>query len=309
LIRDNIVKTGFQVFQQQLISPSKLGVSSRQVNYWIENTLLPFASAQSTMENPLAEEQLNSFSKPNHKWVRLNLAEAVWACIVKQLFQFKVPLVTIQDLTKKVWQTPREEKYADKVFNYHIKCNPYSLKEEDINMLKYHLADDDLMEHHFRTFINPFTDMVKNALYRSKIPYTMLYVPDTNDFEFYYGNKSLITDLSSAYVQKPMISIPIIPIIAKVLEVDYFNRKIKKLDYLTDIEKKVRDVVVFKRPKVVDIALGEQNINLVTVTEQHKNKEELSKYILFNKIEKGSTLMVKLRNNDHYVLTLIKQKK
>lgn len=309
MTRDNINKIGFTIFQDRLISPSQLGISSRQINYWIENTILPFASLHQTIEKSLVEEAIHSPEEPKHRWVKLNLAQAVWVCIVKQLFQFKVPLDTLQELAKNVWHGPRVEKYADKVFKYHISVNPHSLSTDDINGLQDHLGDENLMEYHFRTFINPFTDMVKNALYRSKIPYTMLYVPETNDYTFYYGDKSLITDLSSVYVQNPMISVPIAPIIAKVLQVDFFNRKHKTLDYLTDIERQIREIVVFKRPKNVEIALGKQDVDLITVTEQHKTREQLAQYILSNKIQKGSKLVVDVRPNGNYKITLVKKRK
>jgi hypothetical protein len=122
---------------------------------------------------------------------------------------------------------------------------------------------------------------------------------------FAVGGTELILDLSSVYMQHPMISLPMAPIIAKVLAVDFGNEK-KDLTYLTDIEKQIRDIVVFKRPKLIEIAFEEQLISTITVTEQHKTREALARYILENKIAKGSKLLIDIRSQDNYKLTLIK---
>lgn len=105
-------------------------------------------------------------------------------------------------------------------------------------------------------------------------------------------------------MQHPMISLPIVPIISRVLAVDFGNEK-KDLPYLNDIEKQIRDIVVFKRPKVIEIAFEENHIKPITVTEKHKSREELARYILDHKIAKGSKLLIDIRSQENYKLTLI----
>ncbi|MCK8482195.1 hypothetical protein [Psychroserpens algicola] len=307
MTRETINTIGFEIFRERLISPSKLGISSRQINYWIHNAIVPFVSIQETTSKTVIEPQPNSSKNSKQKWIRLNLAEAVWVSLVKELFKFKIPLATIKELAYKVWQEPREQKYADEVFKYHINNNPNNLQDSDLKSLANHLDDELLMEHHYRTIINPFTDMVKSTLYRNSIPYTMLYVPETNNYEFYYGDKSLIVDLSSVYIQKPMISLPIIPIVSKVLSINYNDKKNKDLHYLTNVERQIRDIVVFKRPKVVEIAFEDNQINPIVITEKHQSREQLAEYILYNKIKKGSKLLIDIRSSGNYKITLIKK--
>jgi hypothetical protein len=295
------------VFELRDINPSQLDVSSRQINYWIHNIVVPFTSKPEVDQtNKISEaEEINS---KKTKWVRLNLSQAVWVSIVNELFKFNVPLSTMQELAYKVWQQPRVDCYADEVFQYHIDKNSLKIPLVEVDKLKSHLRDEQLMEHHFRTIINPFTNMVKSAIYnRSKIPHTLLYIPDTNDYEFKYGDTSLIVDLGSIYLQKPMISIPITPIIAKVLLVDFDNKKKKDLDYLTNVERQIRDIVVFKRPKVVEIAFEDEQIKPIVVTEKHQSREQLAEYILNNKIKKGSKLLIDIRSSENYKITLIKK--
>jgi hypothetical protein len=104
-----------------------------------------------------------------------------------------------------------------------------------------------------------------------------------------------------------MISIPIVPILSRILLQEYDNKKIKDLKYLSSIEKQIRDIVVFKRPKAVEIAFQDGNINTIVVTEEHKSREQLAEYILKNKIKKGSKLLIDIRSNDHYKITVIKK--
>lgn len=302
-----IIELGNIVYDERDISPAQLDVTSRQINYWLDKAVVPFVKKQQPIDNLPKEIDLINDKKDSTKtkWIRLNLSQAVWVCIVKELLSFGVSIESLAELALSVWQKPREDKYADKVFKNHIKNNKQHLSEETINYLKHALTDELLMEHHFRTIINPFTDMIKSTLLRETFPHSMLYVSETNDYEFFEGDEDLILSLGSIYLKHPMICLPIAPIISKVLVVDFGNEK-KDLHYLTHIEKQIRDIVVFKRPKVVELAFEDNHIKPITVTEQHKSREELARYILEHKIAKGSKLLIDIRAKDNYKLTLIK---
>ncbi len=301
-----IIELGNNIYNERDISPAQLGVTSRQINYWIDKAVVPFVEKQ----QPKATENkkrntLNIKTENKTKWIRLNLSQAVWVCIVKELLSFGVSIEQLAELAKSVWQKPREDKYADNVFSSHINNNIHQISNENINLIKKTLADELLMEHHFRTIINPFTDMVKSAFKRETLPHSMLYVSETNDYDFIIGGNKLILDLGSVYLKHPMICLPMAPIISKVLAVDFGNEK-KDLTYLTHIEKQIRDIVVFKRPKIIEIAFEAEHIKPITLTEQHKSREALARYILENKIAKGSKLLIDIRSQDNYKLTLIK---
>ena len=301
-----ITELGNNIYNESDISPAQLNVTSRQINYWIDRAVIPFVEKQQPNEidykkrNPLKTKKENKT-----KWIRLNLSQAVWVCIVKELLSFGVSIEQLAELTDSVWQKPRENKYADSVFKSHIKNNIHQISDENINQLKSTLTDEILMERYFRTIINPFTDMVKSAFKREALPHSMLYVPKTNDYNFAIGGNELILDLASLYLKHPMICLPMAPIISKVLAVDFGNEK-KDLTYLTNIEKQIRDIVVFKRPKVIEIAFEAEHIKPITLSEQHKSREALARYILENKIAKGTKLLIDIRSQDNYKLTLIK---
>ncbi|MCF8273334.1 MAG: hypothetical protein K9I95_05845 [Flavobacteriaceae bacterium] len=307
MTESEIIELGNSVFDERDISPAQLNVTSRQINYWLDKALLPFVQKQQPKED--TEKESNYLITENNdtktKWIRLNLSQAVWVCIVKELLSFGVSIDQLAELANSVWKKPRQDKYADSVFDYHIKNNIHKLSEEKITFLKDALRDELLMEHYFRTIINPFTDMIKSVFKRETLPHSILYIPETNDYKFVTGGTELILDLSSIYMQHPMICLPLAPIISKVLAVDFGNEK-KDLTYLTNIEKQIRDIVVFKRPKVIEIAFEEHHIKPITLTEEHKSREALARYILENKIAKGSKLLIDIRSQDNYKLTLIK---
>jgi hypothetical protein len=301
-----IIALGNNIYNESDISPAQLGVTSRQINYWIDKAVVPFVEKQQPKEVENKKKDTLKTKKENKtKWIRLNLSQAVWVCIIKELLSFGASIEQLAELAESVWQKPRENKYADSVFKSHIKNNIHQISNENINQIKSYLTDERLMEHHLRTIINPFTDMLKSAFNREALPHSMLYVPKTNDYNFAIGGNELILDLAGVYLKHPMICLPMAPIISKVLAVDFGNEK-KELTYLTDIEKQIRDIVVFKRPKVIEIAFEGEHIRPITLTEQHKSREALARYILENKIAKGSKLLIDIRSQDNYKLTLIR---
>ena len=301
-----IIELGNNIYNERDISPAQLGVTSRQINYWIDKAVVPFVEKQQPKEvENKKKDTLKTKKEKKTKWIRLDLSQAVWVSIVKELLSFGVSIEQLAELAKSVWQKPRENKYADSVFRAHINNKIHEISDKNINILKKNLADETQMENYYRTIINPFTDMVKSAFKRETLPHSMLYVSETNDYNFVNGSNKLILDLGSVYLKHPMICLPMAPIISKVLAVDFGNEK-KDLTYLTHIEKQIRDIVVFKRPKVIEIAFEAEHIKPITLTEQHKSREALARYILENKIAKGSKLLIDIRSQDNYKLTLIR---
>ena len=307
---NNLITLGNIVFESKHFNPSQLTISSRQINYWIANDLVPFTeNIEQKLEKDPSSSELAKTGKGTGKWVRLDITQSVWVSIINELFKFRVSMDAMKQLTYQIWQKPRENKYADEVFKYHLNNNPKGLNKDQLDQLKSHLQNEEVMEHYFRTIINPFTDMVKSAVMRKGIPHSLLYVPESFDYAFHYGDKTLITDLGSAYIENPMVSIPLRPILSKVLLTDFENKKRINLEYLNNVERQIRDIVVFKRPKVVEIAFQDKRNEAFVVTEEHKSRQQLAKYILQNKIKKGSKLLIDIRSNENYKITLIKSEK
>ena len=214
MIENEVKKIGDILFDERDISPSQLkDVTSRQINYWIENAIVPFVQNYQLLDNDTSADK-NYFEKGDkptkNRWVRLNLAQAVWVSIVKELLSFGVSIENLKDLARKVWHEPREDKYADDIFKKHIKHNRLGLSAESIEGLKLHLKDEIIMNNYFRTIINPFTEMIKSVILRKGHPHSLLYIPETKEFEFFAGNNDLILKLGSTYLEHSIICLPII---------------------------------------------------------------------------------------------------
>lgn len=301
--RQQIIELGNKIYDLSEINPSRLNITSRRINYWIGKDLMPFTQKQEP-ESEMA--QLDS--KKQRKWVRLSLAHATWACIIDELLNYNIPLERLQKLTENVWQRPRVEKYADRVLNVHIEKNPEGLSERYLQILRDSLQDETLM-YFIRMKLNPFTDAIKSAFTSRELPHSFLYAPESNSHALHIGDKALMLELGSRFLQSTMICIPLVPILAKVIEAEFSDERKTDLYYLNSIERQIRDIVVFKKPKEVVIAFENDSIRPIIVTEQHKTREQLARYILENKIKKGSKLLIDIRSNGNYKITLIQTQK
>ena len=297
-----IIEFGQKVFDTNLINPSVLNITSRRINYWIDKKLMPFTERQEVSTKKMQYDR-----KSERKWVRLSLAQSVWAYIIDELLSYKISLEKLEKLTEDVWQKPRVERYADKVLKNHIDKNPVGLSEKSLQELISFLQDEMHMENYIRTIINPFTDAIKSAFTKRELPHSLLYAPESNSHAFHYGDQALILDLGSKFMQSTMICIPLVPIMARVMASEFNDERKTDLYYLNNIERQIRDIVVFKKPKEVVIAFENDSIKPITVTEQHKTREKLARYILENKIKKGSKLLIDIRSSGNYKITLIQK--
>ena len=297
-----IIELGQKVFDTNLINPSVLNITSRRINYWIEKKLMPFTERQE-----ISTKKMQYDRKSERKWVRLSLAQSVWAYILDELLSYKISLEKLEKLTENIWQKPRVERYADKVLKNHIDKNPVGLSEKSLQELISFLQDEMHMENYIRTIINPFTDAIKSAFTKRELPLSLLYAPESNSHAIHSGDQALILDLGSKFMQSTMICIPLVPIMARVMASEFNDERKTDLYYLNNIERQIRDIVVFKKPKEVVIAFENDSIKPITVTEQHKTREKLARYILENKIKKGSKLLIDIRSSGNYKITLIQK--
>jgi hypothetical protein len=263
---------------------------------------MPFTERQE-----ISTKKMQYDRKSERKWVRLSLAQSVWACIIDELLSYKISLEKLEKLTENVWQKPRVERYADKVLKNHIDKNPVGLSEKSLQKLISFLQDEMHMENYIRTIINPFTDAIKSAFTKRELPHSLLYAPESNSHAIHSGDQALILDLGSKFMQSTMICIPLVPIMARVMASEFNDERKTDLYYLNNIERQIRDIVVFKKPKEVVIAFENDSIKPITVTEQHKTREKLARYILENKIKKGSKLLIDIRSSGNYKITLIQK--
>lgn len=272
-------------FYEKFLLPKDLGLKSRQVSYWRDNKIIPY------------------FFGISQKHGLMNIPEAVWIMIVKDLTDMGISTEKLKILSYKVWNVPKDEKYADQVILQKIDSKNSGLSDMAKKILADMLKDEKVMDT-LRDELNHFTDMLKSCIGNLNTPHFMIYSPLTDEHVFLTNNNEQYLKLSSLTFKHPIISIPIIDKVSKIISID-LNIKDKSLEYLSELENQIREIVLFKKPKVVEIAFENGNIKTRKITEKHVKQEELADFFLRNKIPKGTKLLIDPRSQDNYKLTLI----
>ena len=272
-------------FYEKYILPKDLGLKLRQVSYWRENKVIPY------------------FFETHQKHGRMNIPEAIWMMILKELSDIGISTEKLKILSYQVWNVPKKNKYADQVILKYIHSKKPLLSETGKVSLRDTLANEMVMDT-LREEINQYTDMLKSCIANISQPHCMVYSPLTNEHSFLVNDGVLVKKLGSLTFDYPLISIPILGKLSKIISID-LNIKHKNLDYLSDLENQIREIVLFKKPKIVEIAFDDGHIKPRVITEKHVKQVELADFFLKNKIPKGSKLLIDPRSQHNYKLTLI----
>lgn len=264
--------------------PKDINISSRQINYWKERKIIPFF-----------EKEKKGF---------MNMAEALWLMIINELSKIGIDSKKLEKLSYDIWEKPFYEKYADKVFEYHLNKKGDSLSNEDKGWLKHFLENEHIMVDVFRRVINPFTDCIKDSLISNRTLYSFIYCPNKEEFIFSKSGLQLNSDLNNIFYGETIISIPFLPHLSKLigLEIDKINDDI---EYLTNVENIIRRTLVYDKPKLMEIeVLVDGKKKICKITESHKKSEELANFFLNTKLPNGSKVTIETRSQGNYKVTV-----
>lgn len=259
------------------------GLTARQVSFWKSKQIVPF----------LVKDQKGF----------LNIPEVLWLLIVNELAEIGLDTKRIANLASDIWKKPLEEKYADKVLERELKTNK-ELDDLDKNWIKHFLSFEPIMDTVFRKEINPFTDAIKTCLFEKSNLISLIYCPRTGEHFFNLNSVSLTSDLNNLCFRKSLISIPLVPLLEKVVGFQIQKRE-ADLDYLSSLENQLRRVLFFDRPKLLEIELEKEGgLKVFTITEQHKKAEELAKFFLNNKLPVGAKILIESRAQGNFKVTI-----
>lgn len=266
--------------------PKDLNISSRQINYWKGKLVLPFFS----------NEKKRGY---------MSFSEAFWMLIVNELSNIGVNSKKIEALSENIWVKPLKEKYADKVFKEHLKSNKDYLTEEDREAIQSFLDNDMLMHDLFRKSTNPFTDTLKKSLIDKEV-YSFYYFPNNESFLFSSSGRKYNEEINNLYYGQTAIVIPYLPLLKLLLGIDIELDKNKlDLEYLSYIENQIRRLLIFDKPKLIELELYQDNkIKIYKITESHKRAEELADFILKSNLPEGAKLEIHKRSQDNYKVTI-----
>ena len=269
---------------QRFTLPKYFGISPRMVTYWKTKEVLPFFDAG--------------------KKAKMNVPQALWLCLVDELSAFGINTTKLAELAKMVWLEPREKGYFKSKLEKHIAF----LKKQkvvDSTLVGYESILKDSLRLHFHGMeINPFSDAIVDSILLDKKPMSFYYFPKTGEYHIRDGNKAITEKFLEMINYKAYMCIPLMPFIEQIVSVE-FQRVKKDIAYLSQIENQIREIIMFKSPKYIELLIDNDNIKPLIIREDHKKVKQLADFFLNNKLPKTARLLIEPRAQDNYKLTIL----
>ena len=272
------------LLEQRFTLPKYFGISPRMVTYWKTKEVLPFFDAG--------------------KKGKMNVPQALWLCLVHGLSAFGINTTKLAELAKMVWLEPREKGYFKSKLEKHIAFLKKQ-KVADSSLGGYEsILNDPLLLHFHGMEINPFSDAVIDSILIDKKPMSFYYFPKTGEYHIRDGNKAITEKFLEMINDKAYMCIPLMPFIEQIVSVE-FERVNKDIAYLSQIENQIREIIMFKSPKYIELLIDNDNIKPLIIREDHKKAKQLAEFFLNNKLPKTARLLIEPRAQDNYKLTIL----
>ena len=269
---------------QRFTLPKYFGVSPRMVTYWKTKEVLPFFDAG--------------------KKAKMNVPQALWLCLVDELSAFGINTTKLAELAKMVWDEPRKKGYFKSKLERHIIfLKKQKVVDSTLKDFEFILNDSRLLHFHGME-INPFSDAVIDSILIDKKPMSFYYFPKTGEYHIRDGNKAITEKFLEMINDKAYMCIPLMPFIEQIVSVE-FEKVNKDIAYLSQIENQIREIVMFKSPKYIELLIDNDNIKPLIIREDHKKAKQLAEFFLNNKLPKTARLLIEPRAQDNYKLTIL----
>ena len=272
------------LMDQRYTLPKYFGVSSRMVTYWKSKVVLPFFDTG--------------------KKGKMNVPQALWLCLIQELSTFGINTTKLAELAKMVWDEPREKGYFKSKLEKHIAfLKKQNIVDSSLKGFEFILNDSRLLSTHGME-INPFSDAVIDSILVDKKPMSFYYFPKTGEYHIRDGNKAITEKFLEMINDKAYMCIPLMPFIEQIVSVE-FQRVKKDIAYLSQIENQIREIIMFKSPKYIELLVDNDNIKPLIIREDHKKAKQLADFFLNNKLPKTARLLIEPRAQDNYKLTIL----
>jgi hypothetical protein len=272
------------LMDQRYTLPKYFGVSSRMVTYWKSKVVLPFFDTG--------------------KKGKMNVPQALWVCLIQELSTFGINTTKLAELAKMVWDEPREKGYFKSKLEKHIAfLKKQNIVDSSLKDFEFILNDSNLLHFHGME-INPFSDAIIDSILVDKKPMSFYYFPKTGEYHIRDGNKAITEKFLDLINDKAYMCIPLMPFIEQIVSVE-FQRVKKDIAYLTQIENQIREIIMFKSPKYIELLVDNDNIKPLIIREDHKKAKQLADFFLNNKLPKTARLLIEPRAQDNYKLTIL----
>ena len=272
------------LMDQRYTLPKYFGISPRMVTYWKAKVVLPFFDTG--------------------KKSKMNVPQALWVCLIQELSEFGINTTKLAELAKMVWHEPRKKGYFKSKLEKHIALlEKQKNVDSSVEVLKS-ILNDPLLLHFHGMEINPFTDAVIECILVDKKPMSFYYFPKTGEYHIRDGNKAITEKFLDLINDKAYMCIPLMPFIEQIVSVE-FQRVKKDITYLNQIENQIREIIMFKSPKYIELLVDNDNIKPLIIREDHKKARQLADFFLNNKLPKTARLLIEPRAQDNYKLTIL----
>lgn len=272
------------LMEQRYTLPKHFGISPRMVTYWKAKAVLPFFDSG--------------------KKAKMNVPQALWVCLVQELSTFGIHTGKLAELAKMVWNEPREKGYFKSRLEKHIALLKRQ-KTVDPSLEVFESILNDPNQLHFHSMeINPFTDAVIDSILVDKRPMSFYYFPKTGEYHIRDGNGAITEELLGLISDRAYMCIPLMPFIEKIVSVE-FQRVNRDLAYLTQIENQIREIIMFRSPKYIELLVDDDSIKPLIIREDHKKGDELADFLLNNKLPKTARLLIEPRAQGNYKMTIL----
>ena len=272
------------LMDQRYTLPKYFGISPRMVTYWKSKVVLPFFDTG--------------------KKSKMNVPQALWVCLIQELSEFGINTTKLAELAKMVWHEPRKKGYFKSKLEKHIALlEKQKNVDSSVEVLKS-ILNDPLLLHFHGMEINPFTDAVIECILVDKKPMSFYYFPKTGEYHIRDGNKAITEKFLDLINDKAYMCIPLMPFIEQIVSVE-FQRVKKDIAYLSQIENQIREIIMFKSPKYIELLVDNDNIKPLIIREDHKKAKQLADFFLNNKLPKTARLLIEPRAQDNYKLTIL----
>jgi hypothetical protein len=272
------------LMDQRYTLPKYFGISPRMVTYWKAKVVLPFFDTG--------------------KKSKMNVPQALWVCLIQELSEFGINTTKLAELAKMVWHEPRKKGYFKSKLEKHIALlEKQKNVDSSVEVLKS-ILNDPLLLHFHGMEINPFTDAVIECILVDKKPMSFYYFPKTGEYHIRDGNKAITEKFLDLINDKAYMCIPLMPFIEQIVSVE-FQRVKKDITYLNQIENQIREIIMFKSPKYIELLVDNDNIKPLIIREDHKKAKQLADFFLNNKLPKTARLLIEPRAQDNYKLTIL----
>ncbi len=262
------------------ITPKDLGVSSRKVNYWKSQSLLPY------------------FGGGAH--LRMNIFQAMWFAVVDELTSLGVSSEKVFDLGKFIW---KDSPAFDLLIGWVESTPNTRVDKAEIERMKLS-AKDPIWRISIDQEINHFTlGLIKLFHVRTR-QFDFNFFPQSNRWCFTGVVLNDETFEPKAFEQEPRIVIPLAAKFYALIAKELLTTG-EASPLLEENLSEMLDLITRKKPTYVDVVINGWSKEFVCVYETTKSVEEIIRYVSENDIPQGSSLVMTKRNASHYKFQII----